>query len=159
MRYSDIGALFARKPQAAAVLKGSAVFPDVRGSVRFYATRYGTFVVAEVAGLPRGANSASVFAFHIHDGARCEAGGGEPFGAAGGHYNPDGTPHPHHRGDLPPLWGTNGYAFSAFLTGRITVGEIIGKTVIIHEGPDDFTTQPGGNAGGRLACGEIERIK
>ncbi len=158
--YSDIGALLGRKPQAAAVLRGSAAYADIRGSVRFYSTRYGTFVVAEVAGLPRGGRCASpIFAFHIHEGARCEASGEDPFGAAGGHYDPEGCAHPYHKGDLPPLWGADGYAFSVFLTNRITVKEIIGKTLIIHAGLDDFTTQPAGNAGERIACGEIQLTK
>ena len=158
--YSDIGALLGRKPHAAAVLRGSAAHAGIRGSVRFYGTRYGTFVVAEVAGLPRGGRCAEpIFAFHIHEGARCEASGEDPFGAAGGHYDPAGCAHPYHKGDLPPLFGADGYAFSAVLTNRITVREIVGKTVIIHAGLDDFTTQPAGNAGARIACGEIERIK
>ena len=160
MRYSDVNALFSKTPQAAAVLRGSRAHADIRGSVRFYGTRYGVFVVAEVAGLPRGGRCTEpIFAFHIHEGERCEARGEDPFGAAGGHYNPNACAHPYHKGDLPPLWGADGYAFSAFLTSRFTVGEIVGKTVIIHAGLDDFTTQPAGNAGARIACGEIELTK
>lgn len=156
MGYSDVGALFGKAPQAVAVLQGSPAHPRIRGSVRFYGTRYGVFVVAEVAGLPRGGRCASpIFAFHIHEGEVCGANGTDPFGLAGAHYNPDGCPHPYHKGDLPPLWGADGYAFSAFLTNRITVEEIVGKTVIIHAGLDDFTTQPAGNAGAKIACGEI----
>ena len=49
----------------------------------------------------------------------------------------------------------NGYAFSAFLTDRFTVKEIVGRTVIMHSSPDDFTSQPSGNAGEKIACGEI----
>ena len=56
---------------------------------------------------------------------------------------------------MPPLFGCNGAAFSVFLTDRITVNEIIGKTVIIHSDPDDFTSQPSGNAGTKIACGVI----
>ncbi len=160
MGYSDLSVLFGKEPQAAAVLRGGTAYPDIRGSVRFYGTRYGTFVVTEVAGLPRGGRCAEpIFAFHIHEGARCEASGSDPFGAAGGHYDPAGCAHPYHKGDLPPLFGADGYAFSAVLTNRITVREIVGKAVIIHAGLDDFTTQSAGNAGARIACGEIEWIK
>ena len=42
-----------------------------------------------------------------------------------------------------------------FLTNRFRVEEILGKTVIIHDSPDDFTSQPAGNAGKKIACGMI----
>ncbi len=38
---------------------------------------------------------------------------------------------------------------------KFTIDEIIGKTVIIHAKPDDFITQPSGNAGEKIACGVI----
>ena len=56
------------------------------------------------------------------------------------------------------LFGIKGYAWSAFYDKRFTINEIIGKSVIIHSGPDDFTTQPSGNAGTKIGCGEIRRI-
>ena len=59
---------------------------------------------------------------------------------------------------MPPLFGNSGRAWLAFLTDRITVDEIIGKTVVIHSAPDDFTTQPSGNSGSKIACGAIERL-
>ena len=49
-------------------------------------------------------------------------------------------------------------AFLAFITDRFTANEVIGKTVIIHDSPDDFTTQPSGNAGNKIACGIISKI-
>jgi len=58
-------------------------------------------------------------------------------------------------GDLPPLFSANGYAFSAVLTNRFTIDEIIGRTIIIHSSVDDFITQPAGNAGTKNACGKI----
>ena len=73
------------------------------------------------------------------------------------HYNPNQCAHPYHAGDLPPLFGSNGYAFEAFLTDRFTVSEVIGRTVIIHSKPDDFSTQPSGNSGEKIACGEIRK--
>ena len=75
------------------------------------------------------------------------------------HDNPYHCPHPYHAGDMPPLFGANGYAFSAFLSDRFTVEEVIGKTVIFHEAPDDFVTQPSGNAGAKMACGVIVKRK
>ena len=44
-----------------------------------------------------------------------------------------------------------------FLTERFNIDEIIGKTIIIHSNPDDFTTQPGGNSGTKIACGLIKK--
>ena len=58
---------------------------------------------------------------------------------------------------MPPLIANNGYAIQAFLTDRFTVREILGKTVIIHDSADDFTSQPAGNAGARIACGVIRK--
>ena len=66
--------------------------------------------------------------------------------------------HPYHTEDMPPLFGSQGYAFSIFLSGRFSVCEIIGRTVIIHLNPDDFHTQPSGNSGAKIACGMIEKI-
>lgn len=96
-----------------------------------------------------------IFGFHIHSGSRCSGNMEDPFAEALEHYNPNSCMHPYHAGDMPPLFGNNGYAYQIFLTDRFTVNEIIGKTVIIHSGPDDFITQPGGNAGKRIACGQI----
>jgi len=59
---------------------------------------------------------------------------------------------------LIPLFSNSGYAWSSFLTNRFTVDQIIGRTVIIHSDPDDFTTQPSGNSGKKIACGEIIKL-
>lgn len=75
----------------------------------------------------------------------------------GGHFNPGGMAHPFHAGDMPPLLSNQGYAWTAFFDRRFTIEDIIGKTVIIHTGADDFTSQPSGNSGNQLACGEIRR--
>lgn len=105
--------------------------------------------------MPTNACSNPIFGFHIHSGSQCSGNMEDPFAEALEHYNSNGCMHPYHAGDMPPLFGNNGYAYQIFLTDRFTVNEIIGKTVIIHSGPDDFVTQPGGNAGGRIACGQI----
>ena len=108
-------------------------------------------MVAEISGLPQNSKT-GFFALHIHEGKKC---GGQAFAETGGHYNPRGAAHPCHAGDLPPLLGCNGRAFMAVLTERFTPWDVIGKTVIVHEGVDDFTSQPAGNAGKRIACGVI----
>lgn len=145
--------------QAAASIAGSGSCPDVSGTVRFYQTKEGVVVLAEVRGLPQGSSPCQerVFGFHIHKGSDCGGNMDDPFADAMSHYDPDGCEHPHHAGDLPPLFGNGALALSLFLTGRFTVDEVIGKTVIIHDRPDDFTTQPSGNAGTKIACGVIRR--
>ena len=82
----------------------------------------------------------------------------DSFPLSGTHYNPGECEHPHHAGDLPPLFGCNGYAVSIFLTDRFLVDDVIGKTLIIHDRPDDFKTQPAGDAGEKIACGVIRAI-
>lgn len=56
---------------------------------------------------------------------------------------------------MPPLFSVNGNAFLCFMTNRFKIKEVLGKSVIIHSKPDDFTTQPSGNAGEKIACGMI----
>ena len=140
------------EPAAVAHVRGSEAHPDIRGCVRFRQMGGGVLVTAEIRGLP-GDNG--FFAFHIHSGS---GGTGEgPFACVGGHYDPAGRPHPDHAGDLPPLFGNRGYAYLSVFTDRFTVDEVIGRAVVIHAKPDDFTTQPSGNSGERIACGEIRR--
>lgn len=153
----DLLEMLSYEPNAMAVIRGNSDFPQIRGGVKFYQTPYGVLVVADVDGLPvsDGDYGNDVFAFHIHGGASCSGNAEDEFADAGMHYNPDGCPHPYHAGDMPPLFSTGKRAFLAFLADRFTVDEVIGKTVIIHDRPDDFTTQPSGNAGNKIACGEI----
>ncbi len=137
-------------PHAAAQIKGGAQTPQVTGEVRFYQECGAVLVVADISGMPTG--ETGFFALHIHEGNSC---GGEGFAQTNGHYNPSGAAHPDHAGDLPPLMRCGERAFLAVRTDRFCVQEIIGKTVVIHGGPDDFHTQPAGNAGTKIACGEI----
>lgn len=155
--YPNFTGLFNRVPAAVARISGSEEYADIGGSVWFYETPLGVLVVADIKGLPSadGECGGRIFGFHIHGGASCSGNAEDPFADAGAHYDRDGCSHPYHAGDMPPLFGADGYAFSAFLTDRFDVNEIIGKTVIIHSSPDDFTTQPSGNAGMKIACGVI----
>lgn len=148
------------RPQAAANIAGSESCPDISGTVRFYQTGEGVIVWAEVTGLPHSGHPCRerVFGFHIHKGSDCQGTMEDPFADAMSHYNPGGCEHPCHAGDLPPLFGNNGYALSLFLTDRFSVNEVIGRTVIIHDHPDDFTTQPSGNSGTKIACGTVRKV-
>ena len=153
--------LWRTRPQAFARIKGSDLYPNLFGTVRFYKEPRGILVVCEVEGLPspEGACSSPIFALHIHEGGSCTGIAGDPFADSGTHYNPQGCPHPYHSGDLPPLFGAKGYAFSAFLTDRFDLDEVIGRTIIIHSSFDDFSSQPSGNAGTKIACGEIMGVR
>ncbi len=126
----------------------------------FYQLRQGVIIRTDVINLPKGDSvcRSPVFAFHIHSGSACTGNSEDPFADANTHYNPYDCPHPYHAGDLPPLWGADGRALSVCLSDRFTVREIIGKTVIIHSQPDDFITQPSGNAGEKIACGVITEV-
>ena len=144
-------------PDAWAVLQGSEKYMGIYGTVRFYKTALGTLVVTEVRGLPDSDIPCErpIFAFHIHEQGLCTGTLDDQFADVGTHYNPYNCPHPHHAGDMPPLFSADGYAFSAFLTDRFTVDEVVGRAVIIHSSPDDFHTQPSGNSGKKIACGNI----
>lgn len=154
----NVGEILGRRPQARAAVRGSERYPDIRGEVRFHQTPRGVLVIAEVRGLPHKQEECAspIFGFHIHEGGGCTPRGGkDAFADTGMHDNPQHCPHPYHAGDLPPLFGAHGFAFSACLTDRFTVEQIIGKSIVIHSAPDDFTTQPSGNAGSKIACAEI----
>ena len=145
------------RPQAMADITGSENYPDISGSVRFYQTNKGVVIWAEVRGLPHSGLPCQepIFGFHIHEGTDCAGSMDDPFADAMSHYDPNDCKHPYHAGDLPPLFGNHGSALSLFLTDRFSVDEVIGGTVIIHDRPDDFTTQPSGNSGAKIACGVI----
>ncbi len=149
-----------RRPNAIAVLRGSDAYPQLAGEVRFYQMTSCLLIAAVVTGLPRSADrcAAPFFGFHLHSGNSCSGNAEDPFADALGHYDSNGCPHPHHAGDLPPLLGVEGQAFSAFLTDRFALNDVIGRTVILHAMPDDFTTQPAGMSGMKIGCGVIGRI-
>ncbi len=111
-------------------------------------------------------NPNSTHAAHIHEKGDCSAADGS---SAGGHWNPTGHDHgkwgdgDHHAGDLGNLTtDANGAAKLVMKTDKWCIGcedpnkNILGKAIIIHAKADDFTTQPTGNAGGRVGCVEIK---
>lgn len=145
-------------PEAYAEIKGSDKYPDIHGMVYFFEVYGGTIVMAEVYGLPdeEMQDIGKFFAFHIHEGGACTGNAENPFADALKHFNPEHTEHPEHAGDLPPLLSTHGAAWCAVYTGRFYPDDVEGRTVIIHHDPDDFRTQPSGNSGEMIACGEIK---
>lgn len=144
-------------PAARAKLKGAPGLEDIRGNVYFYSTYGGTVVVAEVYGIPEKTEQASggFLGFHIHEGISCTGNAQDAFAGAKGHYNPGKKEHPEHAGDLPSLLVKGGIAWMAVYTGRFYPEEVIGRTVIVHDMPDDFRSQPSGGSGAKIACGEI----
>jgi Cu-Zn family superoxide dismutase len=146
-------------PKATAQLQ-PASGSKVTGLVRF--TQHGDHVMvhAEVTGLTPG----QMHGFHVHEKGDCSAPDGM---STGGHFNPTGKPHgpqtaDHHGGDMPSLTAdANGAAVADFnLTGvTLTDGptSLIGRGLIVHKDPDDYKTQPTGNAGARWACAVITK--
>ncbi len=129
------------------------------GSVTFTQQGDKVMVSGEVKGLKPNAEHG----FHVHDKGDCSSGDGM---STGGHFNPMGSAHGahhqamHHVGDLPSLKAdASGTARFNFESSSIAVGSgasnIVGRGLIVHRDPDDFTTQPTGNAGPRLACAVI----
>jgi Cu-Zn family superoxide dismutase len=104
-------------------------------------------------------------AFHVHEKGDCSSGDGM---STGGHFNPLAKPHgahgsgEHHAGDLPSVRADSyGKATVNFTSKTISVGagpaDVIGRGLIVHRDPDDFKTQPTGNAGPRIACAVIAK--
>lgn len=140
-------------PVATACIFGSKTAPDLHGRVNFYELANSVLVEVNIQGLPK--SKTGFFGFHIHEGKNCS---GNDFSDTGSHYNPKDTQHPAHAGDLPPLLLCNGEANMTVATDRFKIKDIIGKTIVIHDQPDDFTTQPAGNAGTKIGCGVIAKI-
>lgn len=149
-----------RNPGAYAEIIGDSQHSEINGRVDFFQVRSGVILIAEVYGLPMKKEicSSKVFGFHIHEGDECSGDIDDPFKNVGMHYNPERCTHPQHAGDLPPLFENEGYAWMAFYTNRFRLSEIVGRTIVIHQLPDDFTTPPSGASGAKIACGEIKRF-
>jgi len=147
-----------KAPTAQAVLKPTRG-NTAAGSVHFAQAGDKVRITALAHGLAPGAHG-----FNIHDKGDCSA---PDAAGAGGHFNPFGKPHgdparpAHHAGDLPMLVaGADGTArFEALMDGislQNGPANILGRSVVIHARPDDFTTQPTGNSGPRVSCGVIK---
>lgn len=148
---------------AIANIRGGPINPKINGVVFIKDVPWGSLVYTNIKGLPpyqpaKGdVDPIGPFGFHIHEFGNCNIGDDDdPFKEAGGHWNPTDQPHGNHAGDFPVLFSNNGRAMMEFFTNKFKVSDVIGKSIIIHENPDDYRTQPTGNAGRRLACGVIK---
>jgi Cu-Zn family superoxide dismutase len=128
------------------------------GTVTFTQAGNKVQVKARITGLAPGSHG-----FHVHEKGDCSA---PDATSAGGHFNPAGTAHgdpqkgPHHAGDMPMLVADAGgkAELTTEMTGVVVAAgptSVVGKAVIVHAAPDDYTTQPTGNSGARVACGVI----
>lgn len=148
------------QPTAIAQVRGELSYPRIRGEVRFFQLDEGVLVQAEIDGLPVDPQpcAPNLYAMHIHESGNCSGTSVDPFANVGQHYNPTGCPHPAHAGDLPTLFGNNGFAWSETYTQRFTVDDVLGRALVIHAGADDQHTQPIGLAGRKIGCGVIRRV-
>lgn len=135
---------------------------QVAGTVNFSERFDKVLVSVKVSGLKPN----SQHGFHVHEKGDCSSADAL---SAGGHFNPDGNPHSHagqakrHAGDLVNLVADGkGEAIVSFEVDTIRVDDgkygILNRAVIVHANPDDYVSQPVGNAGGRIACGLIKKI-
>ncbi len=132
------------------------------GMVTLTQTPNGVLIVTAIDGLPAG-----IHAYHIHETGACAA---PDFTSAGGHFNPEGrahgfhSPEGMHAGDLPNVHvGNDGRLMVEHFTDRVTLDEgetslfdDDGSAMVIHQGPDDYRTDPAGASGPRIACAVIE---
>lgn len=140
------------KPCSDSQVSGEATFTEENGAVIFELT---------VENLTPGEHGV-----HLHEKADCSSPDGS---SAGGHWNPTMKPHgkrgegtSFHKGDIGNISvgqdgkGTMRLTVQGWSIGGADSTNVVGKSVIIHAAPDDFTSQPAGNAGARVGCGEIE---
>ena len=140
------------EPKSDSNVQGEAFFREENGVVR---------LEAKFTGLTPGKH-----AIHLHENSDCSAADGS---SAGGHWNPTmerhgkwGDAEGYHKGDIGNFEANDdGNGSITFETDQWCIGcgdankDILGKSVIVHEGVDDFVSQPTGDAGGRLACGGV----
>ena len=154
-------ALVAATHAASAAEQASAEMMNANGesvgSVTLRATPHGTLLHAKLENLPAGAH-----AFHVHAVGVCEP----PFKSAGGHFNPTGAKHGIesaegvHAGDMPNIHVPESGALEIeVLNTQLRLDAALfdedGAAIVIHDGPDDYVTDPAGAAGPRIACGVI----
>lgn len=124
----------------------------ITGIVEFYDYSQGTLMLYELMDLPQ---SEGFFGFHIHVGNSCINDTDILYEKTGGHLNPTNQQHPYHLGDLPPIFANKGYAWGLVYIDKFQVKDIVNHTIVIHEHADDLHSQPSGNSGTKIACGEI----
>jgi superoxide dismutase, Cu-Zn family len=150
---------------AMAVANLAATYPDttVSGTVKFETESDGEVKMTLNITVPAKANQ--TVAVHIHEHGNC----GDTAHHAGGHWNPTNAQHgkwgsnAFHSGDIGNIaLDASGHGTLELETRLWSIGgdaqkNILDKTIIVHGGIDDYTSQPSGNSGTRIACGVITR--
>ncbi|MET0550572.1 MAG: superoxide dismutase family protein [Xanthomonas sp.] len=156
-------------PSAGTVQQAQAVLAPASGSLvsgklSLVAAPGGVRITGTLGGLQPNRS----FAFHVHERGDCSAADAS---SAGGHFNPLGAPHgragngPHHAGDMDNLnANADGTAQIDVLLHGVVLGggaanDIVGRALVAHADPDDYRSQPAGNAGARVACGVIRPLR
>ncbi|MGH8027849.1 MAG: superoxide dismutase family protein [Pseudoxanthomonas sp.] len=133
----------------------------VSGKVTLVPMSGGVHLTGTVGGLPPN----STHGFHIHEKGDCSAADAS---SAGPHFNPFATAHgkaesgAHHAGDMDNVVANNegvvklDIHIAGVTLGGGAVNDIAGRALVVHAAPDDYTSQPAGNAGARVACGVIK---
>ena len=135
----------------------------VEGTVTFREVEDALRIRVRLTGVPAGEHG-----FHVHEGESCAPDStGTPGGAAGGHLNPLVSPHgppsaeptDRHAGDLGNVTaGPDGVAAGVVVDSVLALTgptSVVGHAVVVHAAADDLTSQPGGAAGARIACGVV----
>jgi len=156
------GSMGGKPSSAVELVPTAAITPNpTSGTVTFTALDHGVRVAGEVRGLVPG----SEHGFHIHEKGDC----GDNGNASGGHFNPTGGTHGKfgapgsHAGELPSLVAdAKGVARFSVEDHSISLtpgaaNSVVGRALVVHRDPDDFTTQPAGNSGPRIACAVIAK--
>jgi Cu-Zn family superoxide dismutase len=155
----------AKQQHAVAVLSGVTADTTVTGNVEFDAQADGKIKMKLELNIPKKANSS--VAVHIHEMGDCGS-MGDMGKAAGGHWNPTNAKHgkwgssSFHLGDIGNVkldakgMGTMEMETDLWTIGGDAKSDILGKSIIVHGGVDDYTSQPSGNAGSRIGCGVIK---
>jgi superoxide dismutase, Cu-Zn family len=145
--------------------KGKATFTGEDGkeigTAELTGTKAGVLISIEINGLP----ADKWVAFHVHETGSCDA--MTHYDSAGGHFNPTKAEHGYesgngpHAGDMPNQYvPADGTLRAQVFNSAVTLGKgengITGRALMIHANPDDYSSQPAGDAGKRLACAVIE---
>lgn len=149
------------EPKSVSVTMASKSGSNATGQVYFSEMDGTVTMEAKFSGLEPGNH-----AIHLHETADCSA---DDATSSGGHWNPTFEPHGawgsengYHKGDIGNFSADeNGNGSLTFSTDEWCIGcgdekkDILGKAVIVHQGSDDLTSQPSGNAGARVSCGGV----
>ena len=154
------GGTGAETRQATAMIESKSG-TNTSGMATFSTDGKGVTLKLDVTNAPPGEH-----AVHIHETPDCSA---PDAMSAGEHWNPTNAPHgrpngePVHLGDIGNMKvGDDGSGRLDYTTDRWSIGtgqanDVVGRAIVIHVGPDDFTTQPSGGAGARIGCGVIKQ--